>query len=96
MASDGKQIEIIYVGYEQTVASFVSYVKQRQVPWLVLPYQDQHGKTLARYFNVTSVPHLVILETGVKGQTKLVSNSGVEFVKKVGVNAFIDTIKTYE
>ncbi|GLJ16450.1 hypothetical protein SUGI_0279920 [Cryptomeria japonica] len=62
---DGEGFEIIFVSSDTDEATFQSYYET--MPWLALPYDDDKNKELSRYFDICSIPSLVIV--GPDGKT---------------------------
>ncbi|WCJ35048.1 DC1 domain-containing protein [Euphorbia peplus] len=77
-----EDFEIIYISNDKDHESFESYFNT--MPWLTLPYQDATIKTLAKHFDIKSIPCLIIL--GPDGKT--VTKNGRNLVNLYEENAY--------
>ncbi|XP_038890282.1 probable nucleoredoxin 1 [Benincasa hispida] len=78
----GQNFEIVLISLDDENEDFSEALKT--VPWLALPFQDEKCKILVRYFELSTIPTLVII--GQDGKT-LISNAA-ELVEEHGVDAY--------
>ena len=67
-----KPFEIVFVSSDRDKKAMYNYMKKMKMPWLVLPYGDEHKKSLSSKFNVKGIPKLVILNSS----GKLITENG--------------------
>lgn len=60
----GKSFEIIFCSSDRDEASFKEYFLT--MPWLAIPFGDARKTSLSRYFDVSGIPTLVILDKDCK------------------------------
>lgn len=82
---DGKVFEIVFVSCDKDEASFKGYLSE--MPWIALPFGDSRADTLNDAFNVSGIPHLVIMKND---GTKVSSNGRGDVTKDLNnpMNAF--------
>ncbi|OWM76066.1 hypothetical protein CDL15_Pgr009711 [Punica granatum] len=75
--------EVVFVSADEDDESFNEYFSE--MPWLAIPFSDSGKRDgLDALFEVRGIPHLVIIdEIG-----RVTSDSGVEFVREYGVEAY--------
>ncbi|KAL4017402.1 hypothetical protein IC575_020954 [Cucumis melo] len=78
----GQNFEIVSISLDDANEDFSEALKT--VPWLALPFQDEKCRKLTRYFELSTIPTLVII--GQDGKT-LISNAA-ELVEEHGVDAY--------
>lgn len=61
-----------------------NYVEEMDMPWLMLPYGDDHKKSLSDKFDVKGIPMLVIIDA--EGNT--ITKNGKGEVSSQGTAAF--------
>ena len=84
MTKRGKPFQIIFVSSDRDKSAMYSYMKQMDMPWLALPFGDDHKQALSQKFNVSGIPKLVIIdETG-----ELITENGRGDVSSKGNDAF--------
>ena len=84
MTKKGKPFEIVFVSSDKDQSSMYGYMKEMDMPWLALPYGDDHKQKLSSKFNVKGIPKLVIIaEDG-----KLITENGRGDVSSKGAGAF--------
>ena len=82
MNASGKQFEVIYVSWDQTIDQFNDYYSH--MPWLALPFENAQLKdALYQSFGINGVPTLVLINN--RGQ--LVSRDGRKDVTTLGPKA---------
>ncbi|XP_054823481.1 probable nucleoredoxin 1 [Prosopis cineraria] len=77
-----EDFEIVLISIRDDEASFKQGLKN--VPWLALPYKDKSCEKLARYFELSTLPALVII--GPDGKT--LHSNVVEAIEEHGVTAY--------
>jgi len=60
IVKDGKNFEIIFCSGDHDENSFKEYLNE--MPWKALPFQDSREKDLSALFEVSGIPHLVIID----------------------------------
>lgn len=76
LQADGKPFEIVFVSSDNNKDAMYDYMKEMGMNWNALPYGDKRKELLAKKFNVSGIPKLVILNA--KGE--LITESGRNFV----------------
>jgi len=79
-----KPFEIVFVSSDRDKKAMYGYMKEMDMPWLALPFGDEHKQSLATKFKVRGIPKLVILNA--KGE--LVTENGRGDVSGRGVAAY--------
>ncbi|XP_028796235.1 probable nucleoredoxin 1 [Neltuma alba] len=83
LKAKGENFEIVWISVDdEEEESFNQALKS--VPWLALPYKDKICVKLARYFELSALPTLVII--GPNGKT--LHSNVVKTIKKHGVSAY--------
>ncbi|CAL0312979.1 unnamed protein product [Lupinus luteus] len=94
LKAEGKEFEVVAVPLdddddddddnndEEEEESFKAGVQS--LPWLSLPFKDQSCEKLARYFELSALPTLVII--GPDGKT--LHSNVVEFIEEYGIGAY--------
>lgn len=80
----GKPFEIVFVSYDHDKSSMYGYMDDMDMPWLALPYGDDHKATLSQKYGVRGIPTLVI----VNEDGELVTKNGRDDVSSKGADAF--------
>ncbi|KAL2547004.1 putative nucleoredoxin 1 [Forsythia ovata] len=82
LLSDSK-FEVVFVSADEDSESFNKYFSK--MPWLAIPFSDSETRDgLDKLFDVSGIPHLVILDENGKKLT----NEGVEIIKEHGVEGY--------
>ncbi|MFA7173694.1 MAG: thioredoxin-like domain-containing protein [Kiritimatiellia bacterium] len=76
LQADGKPFEIVFVSSDRSKEAMYDYMKEMDMKWNALPYGDKHRELLAKKFNVSGIPKLVILNA--KGE--LITENGRNYV----------------
>ncbi|KAL2519531.1 putative nucleoredoxin 1 [Abeliophyllum distichum] len=77
------KFEVVFVSADEDNESFNSYFSK--MPWLAIPFSDSETRDgLDKLFDVSGIPHLVILDENGKELT----NEGVEIIKERGVEGY--------
>ncbi len=84
MTQQGKPFEIVFVSSDRSKGDMYGYMKEMDMPWLALPFGDDHKKSLSKKYGVRGIPMLVIIDS--KGE--LVTGNGRGDVSKSGAKAF--------
>ncbi len=84
MAKEGKPFEIVFVSSDRSQSDMYNYVEEMDMPWLMLPFGDDHKKSLSEKFEVKGIPMLVIIDA--KGKT--ITKNGRSEVSSQGAKAF--------
>lgn len=78
----GESFEIVLISLDDEEELFKQSLGS--MPWLALPFKDKSCEKLARYFDLTTLPTLVII--GPDGKT--LSSNVAEAIEEHGVQAF--------
>jgi nucleoredoxin len=78
----GESFEIVWISLDNDEESFKQGLEL--VPWLALPFSDKLGDKLARYFELASLPTVVIIDTDGKTLNENVS----DLIEEHGVEAY--------
>lgn len=78
----GQNFEIVLISLNDEDEEFKEALKA--MPWLALPLKDEKCKKLIRYFELSTIPTLVII--GQDGKT-LISNAA-ELIEEHGIDAY--------
>jgi len=89
MTKAGNAFEIVFVSSDNDKSAMYEYVKEMNMPWLVLPFGDEHKKTLGTKFNIRGIPALIIIDA--KGN--LITKAGRNDVTSLGEKAFDKWLK---
>eukprot|EP01012_Entosiphon_sulcatum_P037140 TRINITY_DN4753_c0_g1_i1.p2 TRINITY_DN4753_c0_g1~~TRINITY_DN4753_c0_g1_i1.p2 ORF type:complete len:156 (-),score=27.03 TRINITY_DN4753_c0_g1_i1:14-460(-) len=54
------EFEVVFVSSDRDEATFKEYFSQ--MPWLALPFNDPRIHDMRRTFNVTGIPHFVVVD----------------------------------
>ncbi|MCK4563413.1 MAG: redoxin domain-containing protein [Verrucomicrobia bacterium] len=84
MTKKGKPFEIVFVSSDSSKSDMYNYVEEMDMPWLMLPYGDDHKKSLSEKFGVRGIPMLVIIDA--EGNT--ITKNGRGEVSSQGAKAF--------
>lgn len=76
------QLAICLVSYDTTRPEFDSY--REKVPWVAIPWAESTSERLKAHFNITGVPHLVVINN--RGQVVVENARGNGFFG-MGLNA---------
>lgn len=76
LQADKKPFEIVFVSSDQNKDAMYDYMKEMGMNWSALPFGDKHKDILAKKFNVSGIPKLVILNA--KGE--LITENGRNYV----------------
>ncbi|WP_372845294.1 thioredoxin-like domain-containing protein [Pontiella sp.] len=86
LTQDGKPFEIVFVSSDREKAAMYEYMEEMEMPWLALPFGDDHKGNLAKKYNVSGIPKLVIIDE----DGKLITENGRGDVTQKGADAFDD------
>ena len=89
--ANGKQIEIVFVSFDKKEDQYKEYYGK--MPWLTLPFADNHIQTLAEKFEVEGIPYLCIVSKD--GKEEVLSNNGYEDVMLKKDKAIEEWTKLY-
>ncbi len=84
MTQQGKPFEIVFVSSDQSKSEMYNYMKEMEMPWLALPFGDEHKEALSKKFGVRGIPKLVIIDSN----GELITGNGRGDVSKSGAKAF--------
>jgi nucleoredoxin len=84
MTEQGKPFEIVFVSPDRSKSDMYNYIKEMDMPWLMLPFGDDHKKSLSDKFGVRGIPMLVIIDA--EGNT--ITKNGRGEVSGKGAKAF--------
>lgn len=84
MTEQGKPFEIVFVSSDREKSAMYDYMDEMKMPWLALPFGDDHKQELSEKFNARSIPKLVIIDQN----GKLISENGRGEVSSKGEAAF--------
>lgn len=84
MTKKGKPFEIVFVSSDREKSAMYDYMDEMDMPWLALPFGDDHKTALSKKFNVRGIPKLVIIDQN----GKLISENGRGEVSSKGEDAF--------
>lgn len=76
LQADGKPFEIVFVSSDRSKDAMYDYMKEMGMNWSALPFGDKNKELLAKKFNVSGIPKLVILNA--KGE--LITENGRNYV----------------
>ncbi|XP_038891129.1 probable nucleoredoxin 1-2 [Benincasa hispida] len=83
LASENDEFEVIFISSDRDELSFKAYFSK--MPWLSIPFDDSETKKkLKLLFEISEIPHLVVIDANGKVST----NEGVNLVRKFGVDAY--------
>lgn len=80
----GKPFEIVFVSSDHDKSSMYNYMKEMDMPWLALPFNDDHKKSLSQKYGITGIPTLVIINP----DGELITKNGRGNVTQKGADAF--------
>ncbi|RWR79477.1 putative nucleoredoxin 1 [Cinnamomum micranthum f. kanehirae] len=78
----GDEFEVVLISLDDDEQSYVEILKS--IPFLALPFKDKICEKLARYFELSTIPTLVII--GSDGKT--VNSNAAELVEEHGIQAY--------
>ncbi|KAM7268767.1 hypothetical protein ACFE04_010933 [Oxalis oulophora] len=78
----GENFEIVWISLDHEEESFKQGLES--VPWLALPFEDKLCDKLARYFELSSLPRVIII--GPDGKT--LNNDVTDLIEEHGVEAY--------
>ena len=84
MTQQGKPFEIVFVSSDRSKSDMYGYMKEMEMPWLALPFGDDHKQKLSQKYNVRGIPKLVIIDSA----GELVTENGRGDVSQSGAKAF--------
>ena len=84
MTQQGKPFEIVFVSSDRSKSDMYGYMKEMDMPWLALPFGDDHKQKLSQKYNVRGIPKLVIIDSN----GELVTENGRGDVSQSGAKAF--------
>lgn len=84
LKKDGKAFEIVLVSHDQSEKKMFSYMREYEMPWSAVRFDDKARKALQAKYKIKGIPSLVILdETG-----KTLSENGYRMIATSGAAAF--------
>lgn len=86
MIQQGKPFEIVFVSSDHSKGEMYNYMKEMDMPWLALPFGDNHKGNLSEKFRVNGIPKLVIINSN----GELITENGRGDVSRAGAKAFDD------
>jgi thiol-disulfide isomerase/thioredoxin len=84
MTRQNKPFQIVFVSADHDKSSMYNYMKELDMPWLALPFADDHGLELKQKYNVAGIPKLVIINE----KAELITENGRRDVTNKGAEAF--------
>ena len=84
MTEKGKPFEIVFVSSDRSESDMYSYMEEMDMPWLALPFGDDHKQSLSKKYGIRSIPTLIIIDA--KGNT--ITTGGRGQVSKEGASAY--------
>ena len=84
MTRQGKPFEVVFVSSDNDSSSMYSYMKEVDMPWLALPFGDDHKEKLTKKYNVGGIPKFVIIDA----DGNLITENGRGDVSNHGDDAF--------
>lgn len=87
LKAKGENFEIIMISLDEDEESFKKGCES--MPWYALPHKDRSCEKLARYFEISTIPTLVII--GPDGRT--LHSNVTEVIEEHGVEAYPFTLK---
>uniref|UniRef100_A0A803PFK0 protein-disulfide reductase n=1 Tax=Cannabis sativa TaxID=3483 RepID=A0A803PFK0_CANSA len=78
----GENFEVVLISLNYEEEEFKKVLET--IPWLALPYKDRTNEKLVYYFDISSLPTLIII--GPDGKT--VNSNLVQMVKELGIDAY--------
>ncbi|XP_038889487.1 probable nucleoredoxin 1-2 [Benincasa hispida] len=83
LASENNDFEVIFVSSDGDDRAFKAYFSK--MPWLSIPFDDSETKKkLKLLFELSGIPHLVVIDANGKVST----DEGVDLVREFGVDAY--------
>ncbi|KAL6064460.1 16 kDa thioredoxion [Balamuthia mandrillaris] len=61
LKSQGKDFEIVFVSSDRSEQDMFGYMTEANMPWLAVPYGDEHVAKLKQKYGISGIPTLVIL-----------------------------------
>lgn len=86
----GENFEVVIISLDEEEQEFKESF--RDMPWLALPFKDQSCQKLARYFDLSSIPTVVII--GPDGKT--LHSNVAEAVEEHGIHAYPFTPEKFD
>ena len=83
VVTEGKPFEIVFVSSDRDKSSMYDYMDEMDMPWLALPFGDDHKATLSQKYGVSGIPKLVIVDE----DGELVTKNGRGDVSGKGADA---------
>ena len=84
MTRKGKPFEVVFISSDRDSNSMYNYMKEMDMPWLALPFGDDHKQALSKKYKVGSIPKLVIIDA----DGNLITENGRGDVTNHGDSAF--------
>lgn len=84
MTKQGNPFEIVFVSSDRDKSSMYNYMEEMDMPWVALPFGDDHKQALAQKFHVSGIPKLVIIDSA----GNLITENGRGDVGNNGEKAF--------
>ena len=70
-----KSFEIVFVSFDNTAKDMSNYMTEAKMPWLAVPYDSSFREKLAKEYNVSGIPTLIVIDqngkvvsTGARGE----------------------------
>jgi len=89
MTKAGNAFEVVFVSSDHEKSAMYEYMRESNMPWLVLPFGDEHKNTLGAKFIIRGIPSLIIIDA--KGN--LITKDGRRDVTNLGDKAFDKWLK---
>ncbi len=84
LTKKGEAFEIVFVSSDRDEKAMYEYMEEMEMPWLALPFGDDHKQQLSEKYNVRGIPKLVIIDK----EGKLITENGRGDVSRHGADAF--------
>lgn len=84
MTKKEKPFEIVFVSSDRDKKAMYDYMEEMDMPWLALPFGDDHKEELAKKYKVSGIPKLVIIDA--EGNT--ITTDGRGQVSREGASAY--------
>ncbi|MBQ4479227.1 MAG: redoxin domain-containing protein [Victivallales bacterium] len=72
---DKKSFQIVFVSFDNTEKDMSKYMTEANMPWLAVPYGSDFREKLAKEYNVSGIPMLIVIDkngkvvsTGARGE----------------------------
>jgi nucleoredoxin len=55
------KMAVVFVSFDESNSAMLAYMKKAKMPWAAVPFQAKSAETIAKKYNVSGIPKLLVL-----------------------------------